>query len=178
MILCLDRLFINVLIYLLFWTYQPYLQSIGIPLLWWGFITAGMNITNATFSYAIPRILNKVKSKLLFLILIDLINGVTFLLMGFNLNPYIGIILVFIIVAFGYPRYLIYINGINKQIEAEERATVLSTINMFGSFFMAIINLLIGVIGTINISFVFLFVGIAIIIFTIFTRIRMKNDYL
>ena len=178
MILCFDRLSINVLIFLLFWTYQPYLQVMGIPLLWWGFISAGMNITNAFFSYAIPRILNKLKNKLRFLILVDLINGITFLSMGFNFNPYIGIVLILIIVAFGYSRFLIYINGINKQIEAEERATVLSTINMFGSFFMAIINLLIGIIGTINISLVFLFVGVTIIIFTILTRIRMKNEYL
>ena len=176
MTLCFDRLFINMLIFLLFWTYQPYLQSIGIPLVWWGFIAAGMNVTNAIFSYVIPRILNKVKNKLRFLILIDLINGITFLSMSFNLNPFMGVVLILIIVAFGYSRFLIYIKGINKQIEAEERATVLSTLNMFGSFFMAIINLLIGVIGTINISYVFLVVGIAIIAFTIFTR--MKNDYL
>lgn len=176
MTLCFDRLFINVLIYLLFWTYQPYLQTLGVPLLWWGFITAGMNIINAIFSYVIPRILNKTKNKLRFLILIDLINGISFLSMGFNVNPYIGIILVLVIVAFGYPRFLIYVNGINKQIEADERATVLSTINMFGSFFMALINLLVGAIGTLNIFYVFLLVGSGIIIFTIFTR--MKNSYL
>jgi MFS family permease len=176
MTLCFDRLFINTLIFLLFWTYQPYLQALGVPLLWWGFITAGMNITNAIFSFIIPRILTRVKNKLYFLIIIDLINGITFLLMSFNINPYIGIFLILFIVAFGYSRALIYINGINRQIEADERATVLSTLNMFGSFFMAIINLLIGVIGTVNISYVFLFVGGAIIAFTLFTR--MKNDYL
>jgi hypothetical protein len=96
--------------------------------------------------------------------------------MSFNIIPYIGIFLILFIVAFGYSRALIYINGINRQIEADERATVLSTLNMFGSFFMAIINLLIGVIGTVNIVYVFLFVGGTIIAFTIFTR--MKNDYL
>jgi MFS family permease len=175
-ILCFDRLFINVLIFLLFWTYQPYLQALGVPLLWWGFITAGMNITNAVFSFIIPRLLKQLKKKLTFLIVIDLINGITFVIMGFNKIPYIGIFLVLMIVAFGYSRFLIYVNGINKQIEAEERATVLSTINMFGSFFMAIINLLIGIIGTLNIFYVFVFVGGAIIVFTIFTRV--KNEYL
>lgn len=176
-ILCFDRLFINVLIFLLFWTYQPYLESLGVPLVLWGFISAGMNITNAVFSFIIPRILNNVKSKLLFLVIIDLINGIAFLLMGFNsFNPILGIILILIIVAFGYSRFLIYVNGINRQIEAEERATVLSTINMFQSFFMAIMNLIIGIIGTINVFFIFIFVGGAIIVFTIFTR--MKNKYL
>jgi hypothetical protein len=175
-ILCFDRLFINSLIFLLFWTYQPYLQALGVPLLWWGFISAGMNITNAAFSFSIPRIVKKVKNKLIFLIVIDIINGITFVIMGLNANPYLGILLVLIIVAFGYPRYLIYVNGINKQIEAEERATVLSTINMFRSFFMAIMFLIIGMIGTLNIIYIFLFVGVAILIFTIFTRV--KKEYL
>ncbi|TFG18313.1 MAG: MFS transporter [Promethearchaeota archaeon] len=175
-ILCFDRLFINSLIFLLFWTYQPYLEALGIPLVLWGFISASMNITNAAFSFIIPRIFKKVKNRLIFLISIDLINGITFVLMGLNANPYLGIFLILIIVAFGYPRYLIYVNGINKQIEAEERATVLSTINMFRSFFMAIMFLIIGIIGTINIIYMFLFVGVAIIVFTIFTRV--KKDYL
>jgi MFS family permease len=176
-ILCFDRLFINVLVFLLFWTYQPYLESLGVPLVLWGFITAGMNIINAIFSFLIPRILSKVKTKLLFLVIIDLINGITFLLMGFNsFNPILGIIFILIVVAFGYSRFLIYVNGINKQIKAEERATVLSTINMFQSFFMAFNFLIIGIIGTINIFYIFLFVGGAIILFTIFTR--MKNEYL
>jgi MFS family permease len=175
-ILCFDRLFINCLIFLLFWTYQPYLEALGIPLVWWGFISAGMNITNAILSFFIPRILKKLKNKLIFLIVIDLINGITFVIMGLNANPYLGIFLVLIIVGSGYPRYLIYVNGINKQIEAEERATVLSTINMFRSFFMAIMFLIIGIIGTINIIYIFLFVGVAILIFTIFTRV--KKDYL
>jgi MFS family permease len=175
-ILCFDRLFINIMIYLLFWTYQPYLQILGLPLVFWGFITAAMNITNALFSIIIPKLTGKVKNKLRLLIIVDLMSGISFLLMGFTLNLYLGIFLVFVIVAFGYPRSLIYVNGINRQIEADERATVLSTINMFGSFFMALLNLLVGFIGSLNIFYVFIFVGIAIILFTIFTR--AKSEYL
>ena len=80
------------------------------------------------------------------------------------------------IVAFGYPRYLIYVNGINKQIESENRATVLSTINMFGSFLMAIIYPIIGLIVEWNLFAVFIITGIMILIFTVLTRV--KNDYL
>ncbi|MFX1589275.1 MAG: MFS transporter, partial [Promethearchaeota archaeon] len=50
-ILCFDRLFINVFIFSLFWTYQPYLTAVGIiDELIWGFILSGMNLTNALFS--------------------------------------------------------------------------------------------------------------------------------
>ena len=175
-ILCFDRLFINVLIYLLFWTYQPYLQILGLPLVYWGFITAAMNITNAIFSIIIPKFTVKVKNKLRFLILVDLTNGIAFLLMGFTYNVYIGILLILVVVAFGYPRFLIYVNGINRQIKADERATVLSTINMFTSFFMALLNLLVGFIGSLNIFYLFILIGVAIILFTIFTR--AKSEFL
>jgi len=175
-ILCFDRLFINVLIFMLFWTYQPFLNILGLPLVYWGFITAAMNVTNAIFSLIIPKVTLKVKNKLKFLILVDLTNGIAFLLMGFTTNLYLGIILILVVVAFGYPRFLIYVNGINRQIEADERATVLSTINMFASLFMAVLNLMVGLIGSLNIFYVFFIVGIAIILFTLFSR--AKNEYL
>jgi len=92
------------------------------------------------------------------------------------LNPILGIILLLTIVAFGYPRFLIYVNGINKQIESENRATVLSTVNMFGSFLMAIIYPFIGLAVEWNLFVVFLIIGIVILIFTALTRV--KNDFL
>jgi len=135
-----------------------------------------MNITNALFTVIIPKLTEKVNNKLKLLITVDLINGLAFILMGFTTNLYIGILLILVIVAFGYPRFLIYVNGINRQIEAEERATVLSTINMFGSFSMAVLNLLVGFIGTLNIFYVYLLAGISIILLSIFTR--AKSEYL
>ena len=80
------------------------------------------------------------------------------------------------ITGFGYPRYLIYVNGINNQIGTENRATVLSTINMFGSLIMAIIYPFIGIIVEWNLFVVFIIIGILILIFTASTRV--KNDYL
>ncbi len=81
-----------------------------------------------------------------------------------------------IIVAFGYPRYLLYVNGINSQVESENRATILSTVNMFGSLIQAIIYPFIGIIVMWNIYAFFIIIGILIIIITIFTRV--KNEYL
>ena len=50
------------------------------------------------------------------------------------------------------------------------------TINMFASFFIALLNLLVGFIGSLNIFYVFILVGATIILFTIFTR--AKSEYL
>ena len=69
-----------------------------------------------------------------------------------------------------------YVKGINKQIESENRATVLSTVNMFGSLISAILYPFIGLLVMWNIYVVFFIIGILIIIFTGFTRV--KNEYL
>jgi len=175
-ILSFDRILIDVLVFFLFWTYQPYLQALNIPILIFGFITSLMNIVNATFMFLIPKFFKKAKNKLRVLVIFDLINGVSYILLGFTFNEFLGIFIILIIVAFGYPRYLLYVNGINKQIESENRATVLSTTNMFGSLIRAIIYPFIGILVMWNIFALFIIIGILIIFFTVITRV--KNEYL
>jgi MFS family permease len=175
-ILCFDRLFINIFIYLLFWTYQPYLTVVNIPIVMFGFILAVMNVFNATFNELIPKFLKKVKKKKTVLLTVNIISGFAFIVLGFAVIPILGILMLFLIVSFGYTRGLIYINGINKQIESENRATVLSTINMFGSISMAILYPFIGLIVEWNLFIMFIIIGIMILIFTAFTKV--KSEYL
>ena len=175
-VLCFDRVFIGILTYFLFWTYQIYLGIVGVPLFLFGFVTALMNIVNMVFTIVIPWLLKSVKKKLLFLIAVDLTIGIAYILLGFSINAILGIILLLVIVAVGYPRFLIYVNGINKQIASENRATVLSTINMFGSLLMAVTYPFIGLLIEWNPFIVFIIVGALIIFFTTLTRV--KNDYL
>ncbi|MBY9019939.1 MAG: MFS transporter [Candidatus Lokiarchaeota archaeon] len=175
-ILCFDRLFINIFINLLFWTYQPYLTSINLPIVLFGFILAIMNIFNATFNELIPRFLKKVKKKKNLLMTVNIISGFSYIILGFSVIPILGIIMLFLIVSFGYTRGLIFINGINKQIESENRATVISTINMFGSISMAILYPIIGLIVEWNLYVMFIIIGIMILIFTALSKV--KSEYL
>ncbi|NVM44412.1 MAG: MFS transporter [Candidatus Lokiarchaeota archaeon] len=175
-ILCFDRLFVQIFIHLLFWTYQPYLTSVNLPIWAFGFILAAMNIFNAIFNILIPKFLEKVNSKKKMLITVNVINGIAYIILGFSVFPPIGVLMLFLIVSFGYTRGLIYINGINKQIESENRATVLSTINMFGSVSMAILYPLVGLIVQWNLFIMFIIIGIMILILTAFSRV--KSEYL
>jgi MFS family permease len=174
--LAFDWIPINVLIFFMFWSYQVYLQAIGILIGWFGFILAGINIVNALFSIIIPSLLKSSKNKRLFLILINLINGITYLLLGFTTIIPIGLALILIIVAFGYTRYFIFVDGINLQIESENRATVLSTINMFGSLLRAIFYPFVGLLVEWNVFSVFIMTGVLILFLTLFTR--SKSEYL
>ena len=175
-ILCFDRLFVQILIHLLFWTYQPYLTAVNLPIVLFGFILAAMNVFNAIFNVLIPRFLEKVNKKKDLLIIVNIISGFAFVLLGFSVIPILGILMLFLIVSFGYTRGLIYINGINKQIESENRATVLSTINMFGSISMAILYPIVGLIVQWNLYIMFIIIGIMILILTAFSKV--KSEYL
>ncbi|MFX0000929.1 MAG: MFS transporter [Candidatus Hodarchaeota archaeon] len=175
-ILALDWIPINVLIFFLFWTYQVYLDAINIPQLWFGFILAGMNIVNALFSITIPLLLKSSKNKKKFLISINIINGIAYLFLGVTTIIPLGIAILLTIVAFGYTRYLIFVDGINIQIESENRATVLSTINMFGSLIRALIYPIVGLLVEWSVFSVFIMTGALILFLTIFTR--SKSDYL
>ena len=108
--------------------------------------------------------------------MIDIIIGSSFVLLGFTENLFLGILLLLVIVAFGYPRNLIYVNGINNQIQSENRATVLSAVNMVGSLFMAIAYPFIGLIVEWNPFVVFVIIGWLILFFTTLTLV--KNEYL
>ena len=134
-----------------------------------------MNVFNATFNELIPKFLKKVKKKRILLITVNT-NVFAFIILGFAVISIIGIIILFLIVSFGYPRGLIYINGINKQIESENRTTVINTINMFGSISMAILYPFIGLIVELNLFVMFLIIGIVILILTALSRV--KSEYL
>jgi hypothetical protein len=174
-ILALDWIQINVLIFFMFWTYQVYLQVINIPIGWFGFILAAMNIVNAIFTGLVPIILKSSKNKKLFLILINLMNGIEYLCLGMTTLIPLGLAIILIMVAFGYTRSSIFVDGIKIQIESENRATVLSTINMFGSLLRAILYPFVGYHVEINVFYFFIGFGILILIFTIFTRSKSED---
>jgi len=162
------------LLFFLFWTYQVYFEAIHIPILFFGFILIFMNMTNAIFMNVIPKLLNHSKNKKKFLTIINLINGGAYLLLGVTTFIPLGLAIILTIVAFGYTRYLIFINGINKQIESENRATILSTINMFSSFLRAILYPIIGLLVMWNVFFVFIMTGVLILFLSIFTRTKSE----
>jgi hypothetical protein len=175
-ILALDWIPINVLIFFMFWTYQVYLDAINVPILLFGFVTAFMNIINALASPLIPGMLKSSKNKKRFLIYINLVNAIAYIFLGITTIIPIGVAIIFTIVAFGYTRYLIFVDGINLQIESENRATVLSTINMFGSLIRAVIYPFVGLLVEWSVFMVFILTGILILFFTVFTR--SKSEYL
>lgn len=175
-ILCFQRVIIEVLIFSLMWIYQPYFLQLNVPIVVFGFISLMMSLTNIGFTNILPACSKKVKNKAKFLAILDLTSGIAFILIGFTSNFILGITFLLIIVAVGYPRYLLFVNGINRVVESENRATVLSTIHMFTSVLRTIFFIFIGYIVSWNIFAIFIIIGGLIIILTFFSKV--KSEYL
>ncbi len=175
-ILAFDLIMVQVFLFFIIWTYQLYLIELAVPIVFFGFVAASMTLTQIVFANLIPKFEKSVKNRRKFLIIYTLIPGVGFILLALILFGPISIIILLFIVGLGFSRNIIFIRGINKQIETENRATVLSTINMITCVIRAILYPLIGLLVIWSLNYTFIILGIIIIILALLTRV--KNEYL
>ncbi len=175
-ILAFDFVIVDVLAFLLIWTYQLYLEDLSVPLTFYGFIAASMTLAEMIFCNLVPKLEKYSKNKKLFLVIYTMIPGIAYILIAFILFAPLGILLIIIIIGFGFSRSIIFINGINKNIEEENRATVLSTISMIRSFIITILYPVIGILAMWNLDYTFIILGISIILIALLSSV--KNEHL
>ena len=164
------------IIFFIFWTYQLYLEKFEFQLALFGLVAAAMTIVEIVFTNLVSKLQKRYKNKKLFIQFYTMIPGIGFILMATIYFVPVSIALILIVIGFGFSRDLLLINGINKQIETNNRATVLSTISMIGSLLRTFLYPVIGFLVMWNLSATFILLGSVIIIVTLLSRI--KNEYL
>ncbi len=175
-ILAFDFIIIDVLVFLLLWTYQLYLDVLSVPLVFFGFVAASMTLTQIIFFNIIPKLQQRIKNKKMFLKIYTIIPGIAYILIAFIIFTPMSIALMLIIIGVGFSRNIIFVGGINKNIEEENRATVLSTISMIRSFIITILYPIIGLLAMWNLNYTFIILGISIILVALISRV--KNEHL
>ena len=101
-----------------------------------------------------------------------LVGGVS---LAFQLLP-LMLVAIVLIIAFGMTRAPLLISYMNKHIPSQERATVLSTINMFQTLSFVIVYPLVGFSVDWSLTMTLIFLGIAGIGFSLISRV--KEEYL
>lgn len=175
-ILAFEMIITESMVFFLIWTYQLYLEALNFQLVFFGFIGTSMTIIQIVFNNIVPKLESKFTDKKKFLQLYTLIPGIGFILMAIIFFIPISIPLILVIIGFGFSRSIIFVKGINKQIETQNRATILSTINMAASLIRTIFYPLIGYLVMWNLSITFILLGTVIIVFALLSKI--KNEYL
>ncbi len=176
LILGLDQMIGEGLIFLVFWMYQPYLGDFGVLIVYFGFVSALMTISQIILMNFVPKLNDKITHKKRLLFTFTLITGISFLLLGTLRSIVIIIVLFTVVVGVGISRGIIHVRAINNQIESENRATVLSTINIIGTSIKAIIFPLTGYLVMVSLSATFVVIGIVMLSLAVLSPI--KNDYL
>ncbi|MFX1389059.1 MAG: MFS transporter [Promethearchaeota archaeon] len=174
-ILAIEMVITESLVFFLIWTYQVYLEALSFQLIYFGFVSALMTLVQILFNNIIPNLECKVNDKRKFLKIYTTIPGIAFILMGLIHFTPVSIPLILIVIGFGFSRSLIFVKGINQQIETENRATVISTINMIASLIRAILYPLVGYLVMWNLDITFLALGAFIIIFALLSKIKSEN---
>ncbi|MBN1800197.1 MAG: MFS transporter [Candidatus Lokiarchaeota archaeon] len=172
----LDQMIGEGLIFLVFWMYQPYLEGFGVPLVYFGFVAALMTICQVIFMNLVPKLNDRIVRKKSFLFTFTVITGILFILLGILRSILLIIVLFGFVVGVGISRSIIHVRGINTQIESENRATVLSTINMIGTGIKTVIFPITGYLVMASLSTTFVVIGIVMLLLAILSRV--KNDYL
>lgn len=174
--LAVDFVLIDMVVFFIIWTYQLYLEEIGLSIVFFGIIAALMTLSQIILSNLIPKFQKHFKNKKAFLIVYTLIPGIGYILLATIVIAPISVILMIIIVGFGFTRNIFFVKGINREMESENRATVLSTISMMSCLLRGILYPIVGVLVMIGLNFTFLIIGTIIIVLALLTRV--KNEYL
>ena len=113
-ILAFDVISITSLTFYIIWTYQPLLQQLNFPLLYFGFVHALMSGVQIIIMNNFGFLENVFGSKKNYVFASALITGVGFILLSFNTNIYFVITLIAVISGFGLSRRVIFFSYFNS----------------------------------------------------------------
>lgn len=124
-----------------YWVYQPYFKAVDIPVIYFGYIFAGFNLVAAIASKRSPIFIERTKGWTL--IGLSVLMIISFLGAGL-IHSWIGILLLCIqqyIRGIYKPSVMKYIN---KHIESEQRATIISIQSLMSNLVVALLMPLAG----------------------------------
>lgn len=174
-ILAFDRISIHTLVFFIIWTYQPLLTQLGVPIVYFGFIHAAMMGSEIVFMNNFETLERVFGSKKRYLLWSALIAGVGFVLLGINTYVPFTIVLLLIVAGVGVSRYVLFKSYMNKYIESDIRATVISTILMIDQVVRAVLYPLIGLLVEWSLTYAIIALGAAIIICGLLSRVKEEH---
>ena len=169
----LNFAFISSLTFFMFWFYQSLLMENGFPLVWQGFVAAGMNLTAMLLLLLAPGVLWLVGTKNT-LFLSSVIPGVLYVLVYFIPGIAMAFIAIFGVTNLKLFRAPILGALINEEIESRERATVLSGVSMIERISTTLLYPVTGLLADKSLNMAFLVIGV--ITFLLAVLLRVEED--
>ncbi len=145
--------------YFLIWLYQPLLQQLLFPIVYFGLIRAAFSIASLITTWNINAFEKLFGSTKRFLFWSGLFSIIPLFLLA--LFPSVGMVIVAIILisAFSVPRFSRLNSISHHHIPSERRATVVSGISMLNKLVFVVMNPVVGFFADSSLSIAFLLVG-------------------
>jgi MFS family permease len=174
-ILAFDRISIAALTFLLIWIYQPKLQSLDLPIIFFGVISSFILIMQIFVLNNFSKLEKLVRSKKNYLLISALLTGAAFIGLGLAEHIIISTILFGIAAGFGLTRFVLFQNYMNKYVESNIRATVASTISMIHNLFKGIVYLFLGLLAKWSLNYACIIIGLLIIACALASKVEEKH---
>lgn len=175
-ILALDMVVINSIAWIIIWVYQQLLALSGLDIVYFGVVHSLMTIGQIYLILNFRRVEQLLNSKKNVLFLTSFITGLLFVFLAFFKFLPVVIVLVVLISTFGLSRMALFSNYMNKYVESDKRATVLSTVSMFRTLGIVILNSIVGFLLQWSIYKTLFILGALTILFSFVSRV--EEEYL
>jgi len=171
-ILAFDRIAVYSLVFMLIWMYQPVLTTLSVPIVYFGFVSAALAGVQILALNRFSWLEERFGSKKRYLMLSAIIAGGCMILLGASTSIVLTIVLILIASGFGLSRHILFDNYMNKHIESENRATVLSLVSMIGRLVMGLLYPIVGLLVEWSLSMALAVIGGLVIVSALVSRVE------
>ncbi len=154
--------------------YQPRFVEVGVPPIWLGLalaLASGLGIFGARYAYLLEVYLGPKLS----LLGVTLLPGLLYLILALVAHP-APLVLVFCLLASSMSlKEPLFSGHLNRHIASQNRATVLSMLNMGSGIYVALLGLLIGRLADISLTYAFVLMGFIVLAGSLTFRVAGDN---
>lgn len=173
--LAFDSVTIWVFSFMTIWLFQPRLRELGIPLAWFGFVTAASTLTQVLILSNIDQVERAFGGPRRYLALTALIPAFGYLIVSFADSPWWSTPFFVLIPAVGLSRAVLAGNYMNRHVGSNMRATVLSSVGMSRQLLTGLIYPLVGWGAQRSIPATFGALGLATLACALLTPLRQSD---
>jgi MFS family permease len=170
-----DAVPVAALSFMLIWLYQPLLMQLNLDITYFGWVQAAMTGAQIIILLYYPELERLLGSKQRYLAWSALGGGFGMVLLAYMNRIYIVIPLAVVLSAFGMTRMDIFSNYLQKYIDSDIRATVLSTVMMLRRIVIACIQPVIGFLADWSLRTTFVIIGVSMIMLMLLSKVREEH---
>lgn len=174
-ILAFDMISVSSFAFFVIWTYQPLLQQLGLPIIYFGFVHSAMTSSEIIVLNSFGRLERWFGSSRRYLTGSALLSAGAYLVLSMADSLWICIPAMIVVAGFGLSRQVLFQTYMNRHIESSNRATVISTVSMIRRLTGALLYPLVGTLVDWSLRGTFVALGMALILCVLLSGVKDEH---